>query len=80
MAEFKYADWNSLRGTVPAYYVDTHSGQIEVGEVVVVNGSPADSYGSPLSDDGETERLVGWRHSLCQSFENGRVLVPLRGY
>ena len=79
MSSFKYADWNPTRGTVPAYFVDER-GQIEKGEIVIVDAEPANNYGESLTNDGKQERLVGWAHNLCQSFENGRVLVPLKGH
>lgn len=42
MSDFKYPDWNPARGTVPAYIVERHSGQITIGEVVIIDGDPCD--------------------------------------
>lgn len=78
-AEFRYAGWNPTRGTVPVYIVDRHSGQITIGEVLVLDGEPCDGGGEPLRNYHETTNLVGWRHTTCQSFNEGGLLVPLKG-
>lgn len=78
MDDFRFADWNPKRSTVPAYLVGS-DGLVTLGDVIVIDGAPCNAAGEPLADDGETQALTGWRHSLCQSFERGRVLIPLKG-
>jgi len=75
--DFRFADWDSSRGTVPAYYVQS-SGVITVGEAAVVDGKLW-CNSREIVDDGRTERLVGWRHDVCQSFDDGSILIPLKG-
>jgi len=76
---FDFADWNPARGTVPAYFVDT-DGLITVGELIIGDdGQPINNLGEPLVNDDAIQSLTGWAHKECASFENGRVLVPLKG-
>lgn len=76
---FRFADWNPERGTVPAYFV-ADGGLITFGEVIIGDkGQPIDNLGDDLADDGSTSTLTGWAHTLCASFAEGRVLVPLKG-
>ncbi len=77
MTEFRFADWNPKRGTVPAYYVG-EGDLIEPGEALVIEGAPCGMSGEALTDDGTTRRLTGWAHAECASFNGGRVLIPLR--
>ncbi len=78
MTEFRFADWNPKRGTAPAYLV-ADDGLITLGDVAIIDGAPCNTAGDLLTDDGETKTLTGWRHSVCQSFEGGRVLIPIKG-
>ena len=79
-ATFKFADWNPVSETVPAYFVDRHSGLITVGRIAIgADGEPTDASGFALDDDVKTERLLGWGHSVCASYNGGQVLVPLKG-
>ena len=75
--EFRFADWNPQRGTVPAYYVG-EGDLIEPGEALIVDGAPCSMGGEPLADDNSTCRLTGWIHAECASYNDGRVLIPLR--
>ncbi len=77
--EFKYADWNPVTQTVPAYFVDRHSGLVSAGTVFVDKGGPCDPDGHfEYVSDGKNERLRGWGHTWCESFNDGSVLIPLR--
>ena len=78
MNTFPYAEWNPIRGTVPAYLVDPATDRITLGEMAISDGAPVDQTGAPLESDGETRRITGWAHSLCESFSSGKVLIPLR--
>lgn len=45
-ATFKFADWNPVSETVPAYFVDRHSGLITVGRIAIgADGEPTDASG-----------------------------------
>lgn len=75
---FAYADWNPKRHTVPAYYPDPQTDLITMGEVAVGDDGEPESHLGPLKRDDRTRTLVGWPHTVCQSFEGGSVLVPLK--
>jgi len=78
MQDFRFSDWDPVSGTCPAYYA-SEAGLIERGRVVVMDGQPCTMSGIAVRDDGHTQTLVGWGHSICQSYNEGRVLVPLKG-
>lgn len=77
--DFRFADWNPKRGTVPAYFPDPDTDIITLGEVSIGDDGEPQSELGPLKSDGTTRTLLGWKHSVCQSFNNGAVLVPLKG-
>lgn len=78
MSDFRFADYNPARRTVPAYLAD-ESGLITVGEVLIINGQPCNPAGTPLDDDGRIEVLNGRKDRFVASYKGGDVLVPLKG-
>lgn len=75
---FRFSDWDPTTQTCPAYLVDDGD-VITHDRVAIIDGKPCNGAGRELRDDGVTRTLVGWSHSICQSFEDGRILVPLKG-
>lgn len=60
---------------LPCYLVG-HNGIITVSTIAAIDGLPIHNDGRPLTPDGKTESLKGWTHSLCDSYEDGKVLIP----
>lgn len=78
MSTFRFADYNPKAMSVPAY-LRTSSGTLEVGVVGIdEEGNPVDGRG-PLRDDGRQVPLKGWAHSLAYSYNDGAVLIPVKG-
>jgi hypothetical protein len=77
-SNFKYADYNPKRETVPAYFVQ-NGGSLQIGEVSIIDGEPTNGNNRTLlANDSEIVELKGWRHKKCASFEEGTILIPLK--
>lgn len=63
-------------GVTRAYLVD-ECDLLTITSIAVIDGRPVNGCGEYLACDGKTRELRGWPDSLVDSYENGRVLVPV---